>query len=85
MSASHEWTERHLTPRGWEGGSWKIDFGSTHYKEPPPDRVLSCTYHEKLSSVFSQMQKYVDEVWRSDDEAQIKELIEQFGECPESL
>ena len=59
MSASHEWTEYHLTPRGWEQGSWKIDFGDVHKKDPPPNRFLTCVYHERLSSVFSQMNRYV--------------------------
>ena len=63
MSASHEWSLWHLTPRGWEQGSWKIDFGDVHKKETPPDRVLTCGYHEKMSSVFSNMAIYVDEEW----------------------
>ena len=85
MSASHEWTEYHLTSRGWKQGSWKIDFGDVNKKQPPPDRVLSCVYHEKLSSVFSQMSRYVDEIWRSNDKAKVNELLKEFGECPDSL
>jgi hypothetical protein len=85
MSASHEWSEWHLTPRGWERGSWKTDFGSIHHEDPPPDRVLTCKYHEKVSSSFSQIRKYVEELWRLDYESRIKELIDKFGECPESL
>jgi hypothetical protein len=85
MSASYEWTEWHLSPRGWEQGSCKIDFGDVHKKEPPHDRVRSCVYHETLSSVFSQMSRYVDETWRSNDEAKVNELLEEFGECPNSL
>jgi hypothetical protein len=85
MSASHEWTEYHLMPRGWEQGSWKIDFGDVHKKDPPPDRFLTCVYHEKLSSVFSKMNRYVDETWRSNDSAKLSELSKEFGECPNSL
>ena len=85
MSASHEWTEYHLTPDGWKQGSWRIDFGNTHEKDSPPDRVLTCVYHEKLSSVYSQMDRYVNETWRSEDDAVIDALIKQYGECPNSL
>ena len=85
MSASHEWTEWHLTPRGWEQGSWKIDFGSVNHKDYPDDRVLTCQYHERLSSPFSQWQKYVDEIWRSDNESDVTELLQKFSNCPEYL
>ena len=85
MSASHEWTEWHLTHRGWEQGSWKIDFGSVNHKGYPADRVLTCQYHVRLSSSFSQYQRYVDEIWQSDNETVVKELIQKFGECPERL
>lgn len=85
MSASHEWSVWHLTPRGWEQGNWKIDFGNVHEKDTPPDRVLTCRYHEKMSSVFSKMEKYVNEEWRSDNENLVREFLENFGDCPEYL
>ncbi len=85
MSASHEWTEYHLTPRGWEKGAWKTDFGDTHKNDVPSDRVLTCEYHEFLSSVFAQMSRYTDETWRSRDENKVKELLKEFGECPNRL
>ena len=85
MSASHEWSLWHLTPRGWEQGDWKIDFGSVRKKKFPPDRVVTCRYHERMSSVFSQIYKYVDEEWRSEDEVAVAGLLEKHGECPETL
>lgn len=85
MSASHEWSVWHLTPRGWEQGNWKIDFGDVHKKEPPSDRVLTCKYHEKMSSVFSKMDVYINEEWRSDKRTEVSELLEKYGACPESL
>lgn len=85
MSASHEWSVWHLTPRGWEQGNWKIDFGGAHKKEPPPDRVLTCCYHEKMSSVFSKMDKYIVEEWRTENKTTVAELLEKYGECPEML
>ena len=85
MSASHEWTEWNLTHRGWEQGTWKIDFGPVNQVDYPIDRVLTCKYHVRLSSSFSQYQRYVDEIWRSDNETIVKELIQKFGECPDRL
>ena len=40
MSYSDEWTEWHLTPRGWERGSERTDGPDVEFKEPPADRVL---------------------------------------------
>lgn len=36
LPLTKEWTEYHLTPRGWEQGSKKLDFGKINHKEPPP-------------------------------------------------
>jgi len=85
MSASNEWTEWHLTPRGWERGSEKIDFSGPTDVAPPPDRVLTSTYHEYLSSVYSSIDRYHKETWRGNDEALIKKLLAQFGEPPKEL
>ena len=39
MAASNEWTEWHLTPRGWEEGSGRLDGVGVTHAEPPTDRV----------------------------------------------
>jgi hypothetical protein len=85
MSASHEWTEWHLTPRGWEEGSTLVDFGRITQKPPPLDRVLTCKYTVKLSSPFSRFDTTTRIEWKSDNQHIIEELIAQFGECPEQL
>jgi len=85
MSASNEWTEWHLTPRGWECGTEKIDSAPTSPVPPPTDRVLTCRYHEFLGSIHSKVQRSVDEVWRGTDEVTVASLLTKFGICPERL
>jgi hypothetical protein len=52
MSASNEWWEYHLTPRGWIDGTEKTDFALTE-KAPPEDRVATYKFSEFLSSIYS--------------------------------
>ncbi|HVO60352.1 MAG TPA: hypothetical protein VMT53_05420 [Terriglobales bacterium] len=85
MAASNEWTEWHLTPRGWERGSEREDGPGIKEKPAPADRVLTYRWKEYLSSVFSTMDRTSQELWRSDDEAAIKVLLEKFGDPPQSL
>lgn len=85
MSASNEWTEWHLTPRGWERGSEKIDFGEARIKAAPSDCVLSLRYREYMSSVHSKTDRSCAEIWRSNNENSISELITKFGEAPRRL
>jgi hypothetical protein len=81
-----EWTEWHLTPRGWEQGSQKREFSAQLKKvEASYDRVLTCRYHENVTINSVWMQKHVSEVWKNSNQQQIDKLIEQFGFCPESL
>jgi hypothetical protein len=84
MSASNEWTQWHLTPRGWEAGAEKTDFNRTD-RDPPADRVLTVTYKEHVSSSFSAMDATVREEWRSPDAALVAALLNQFGPAPEHL
>jgi len=84
MSASNEWTEWHLTPRGWERGTEKEDFRRVD-RDPPPDRVLTVTNQEYMGSTFSAMQKSSMVTWQSKDETGISKLKKQFGEPPTSL
>ena len=82
MSASRESTEWHLTPRGWEAGTTKLD-GTTNERPTPEDCVLTEKYEEVLSSIFSKpTNKHVGEVWRSKDAAEVERLIKEFGQCP---
>jgi len=86
MALSKEWTEWHLTPRGWECGSTKTDFASTTVERPPPaDRVLTVRFHERVSDMHSKAERWIDEEWQADDVASVKALLERFGPAPEQL
>jgi hypothetical protein len=80
MSASHEWTELHLTPRGWEPGSEKEDFQPVREVPPPEDRVLTIKKGEHMSSGASPLTRYSKEIWRSSDKKLVDELLAKFGE-----
>ena len=85
MAASREWREWHLTPRGWVRGTVKYDFDKTELPTPP-ERVLTCTYTEEVTSPVSPaMSRTVDEDWRSEDLQLVETLLKQYGECPRSL
>lgn len=85
MSASHEYTEWHLTPDGWKEGTCVVDVAGGKCVDPPGDRVLTCCYHEKLPSMYGEMDRWVEEVWKSSDIASTAELLKKYGECPNSL
>ena len=85
MSASNEWAEWHLTSRGWQIGSYQLDFGQLVSVSSPEDRVLTCKYAEFMSSVYSKLEKGVTPVWESPDTTRVQELLEEFGECPDRL
>jgi hypothetical protein len=85
MSFSKEWTEWHLTPRGWESGSERVDFGTTEWKDPPADRVLTTRWLEEQTSPYSQMYRGIEQVWTSGNEEEINELRAKFGEPPKHL
>ncbi|MGO6998285.1 hypothetical protein [Rhizobium leguminosarum] len=84
MSASNEWTEWHLTPRGWERGDEKTDFGRTS-KPTPEDRVQTVEHREFLSSSYSKLDVTNDIIWNSGDEKLIAALRAKFGDAPNRL
>lgn len=85
MSFSKEWTEHHLTPRGWETGSECVDFAGTTNREPPADRVWTWKWLEEQTSPYAKMHRGGTTIWKSDDQAKIDELVKQFGRPPQSL
>lgn len=85
MSASHEWTDWHLTPTGWVEGTSKLDSGATHEKPVPADRVLTVRWDEFLGAVQGKMHRTHKEQWRSNDGALVAQLLAQFGPAPRSL
>ncbi|GAA0029113.1 hypothetical protein [Bradyrhizobium ottawaense] len=84
MSLSNEWTEWHLTPAGWVRGTEKEDFRTVH-RDPPPDRVKTVVWRERLSSRFSKVDSGHSEQWRSNDGAAIATLEAKFGPPPRNL
>lgn len=78
MSASDEVDEMHLTPGGWVQGSAKIDFAGWTHREPPPDRLLTVSFREYLSSSFSAMDLSADETKHGSD-ADILAALKKYG------
>src|SRR5690242_211662 len=85
MSLSSEWTTWHLTPRGWERGNEKTDYGKPVDRPTPSDCVLTVTYHEDVGAIGARMDRSTKENWRSPDVALVKTLLKKFGEAPSSL
>lgn len=80
-----EWTEWHLTPRGWEKGATRVHGQGNTWIEEPTDRLLSCVYQELESGDPPQLRKWCEETWRSREEEEVNAASKQFGPCPERL
>ena len=85
MAESREWTNWHLTPRGWEHGSWQTDFHAQVSLPPPEDRVLTYEHREEMSSPYSRMVVTDRELWRSGNEERVTSLLEQYGPPPKEI
>ncbi len=84
MSASNEWTEWHLTPRGWIEGSEELDFGGGKKVATPADRVVTVKLGVKLGSGHSTKFHYYNNlVWQSSDASVVDRLVDQFGDLPQ--
>lgn len=84
MSFSREWTEYHLTPSGWQGGSERTDFADTK-KPNPPDRVVTERWIEEQTSGYGKMRRQTELLWESEDKPLVKTLRTKFGPSPQSL
>lgn len=82
--ASNEWTEYHLTREGWLEGDRQQDFSALLRRAVPADRVLSVVYKETSSGIGAVFGSR-GEVWRSDNEGLIAELLKKFGDAPNEL
>lgn len=82
MSASNEWFEYHLTPRGWFEGSDKLDFSGFTERQAPKDTFLTVCFSENVSFLHSALDLVCKVVWRSQDRSKIAELIKVFGKEP---
>jgi hypothetical protein len=81
VAASNEWWETHLTPRGWEEGSSKVDFGGETDVPVPPDRVKTVRHSEYMSSIYSTMDKKTEVIWTGLSPLRV-ELERKFGAMP---
>ena len=82
MPLSYEWTDYHLTERGWEEGSLKADGEGVTHIDPPEDRVLTIRKHERQGSPYGRMEVWSESVWESDDKDRVKKLVARFGSGP---
>jgi len=85
MSFSQEFTEWHLTSRGWERGTKVEMFKPPVFAEPPGDRVLSVKWLEDQPYPSDDMQTSLVELWRAPDSGAVRDLLARFGPCPEKL
>ncbi|BAZ39271.1 hypothetical protein NIES4101_52230 [Calothrix sp. NIES-4101] len=82
----NQWTEWHLTPRGWERGNKNHEDSPLVIKlEPPIDRILTCRYHENFSNNSVWMKSHISEVWTISDQQILDQMLDKFGSCPQSL
>ncbi|HEY0760009.1 MAG TPA: hypothetical protein VGD59_12215 [Acidisarcina sp.] len=92
MARRLEWTEWHLTPRGWERGSTRVRGRGNQWTDEPQDRALSFVYKEVEGSA-SETTQSSEETWRPRGldglpaplSPETKELLSQHGPCPQSL
>lgn len=85
MAVRREWTEWHLTPRGWEAGSTRREGAGTKWTDEPEDRVLSCVFQELRATETPDVETSSEETWRSKKATNVDELVQQFGSCPPRL
>ncbi len=87
MAIRKEWTEWHLTPRGWEQGSTRREGRGNDWRDEPADRLLSYQYCEIHPSV-GEPRITAEETWRTKDPAAGKQLeaaLVHFGAAPSRL
>lgn len=87
MAIRKEWTEWHLTPRGWEQGSTRREGCGNDWRDEPADRLLSYQ-HVELESSSMPRRVTTEETWRTKDPEALSQLapaLEKHGRCPERL
>jgi len=85
MAARKEWTEWHLTPRGWEKGATRVHGQGNTWVEEPVDRLLSSVYQEVEADGSSEVKKWSEETYRSKKTAEVETALQKFGPSPERL
>ena len=74
--AGIEWTDHHLTPRGWEIGAQK-DMYLDHSDSASPEGSVLCVRVERTEDMYSKATCEV--IWRTENKELLERLIEQFG------
>ena len=88
MAISRQWTEWHLTPRGWVSGSSRRDGEGNVWRDEPEDRIATFVYQEQIDKAHPEPHVTVQESWRSKAvgaSAGIDALLTQHGPCPRKL
>ena len=88
MAISRQWTEWHLTPRGWVSGSSRRDGEGNVWRDEPEDRIVTFDYQEQIDKAHPEPHATVQESWRSKTVgagAGIDHLLAQHGPCPRKL
>lgn len=83
MAVRKEWTEWHLTPRGWERGSTRVQGLGNNWAAEPEDRAGSWVYTETETSAG--LRSHAEPTWDNKNPAEVNELLTRFGPCPEKL
>jgi hypothetical protein len=92
MAIRKEWTEWHLTPRGWEQGSTRREGRGNDWRDEPADRLLSYQHIEIHASGGQpstfQSKISTEETWRTKDPAALQQLesaLARHGDAPARL
>ena len=87
MAIRKEWTEWHLTPRGWEQGSTRREGRGNDWRDEPADRLLSYQYCE-IPPLRRRTKIITEETWRTKDPAagtQLEAALAQLRRCASRL
>jgi hypothetical protein len=87
MATRKEWTEWHLTPRGWERGATRVQGKGNTWVDDPEDRVVSFVYQELETAVSPEVRRSSEETWRSKEvpDAEVDRMVRGHGGCPQKL
>lgn len=85
MAMRNEWTEWHLTPRGWQKGATRVQGKGNTWTDEPEGRVLTYVYKEVETSNSPETKKSSEETWRSKTATNIEGLLREYGPSPERL
>ena len=83
MAVRKEWTEWHLTLRGWERGATRVHGRGNDWPPEPVDRVASWVYSETKTSAG--LRRLAEPTWDNKILSLVNELMTRFGPCPKTL